>query len=46
MAIHHTRCVEGVSSVLVGMRQPAYVDDILETLKHPEETVNQYEILV
>lgn len=35
MAIRALRSTEGVSSVLVGMRRPAYVDDVLAELARP-----------
>lgn len=35
MAIRAIRSTEGITSVLVGMREPAYVDDVLAELKAP-----------
>ncbi|MBI5521987.1 MAG: aldo/keto reductase [Desulfarculus sp.] len=35
MAIRALRSTEGISSVLVGMRRPAYVDDVLAELARP-----------
>lgn len=35
LAIRALRSTEGISSVLVGMRRPAYVDDVLAELRRP-----------
>jgi len=35
IALHAVRCTAGVSVVLVGMRTPAYVDDVLASLELP-----------
>ena len=35
LAIRTLRTTEGISSVLVGMRRPPYVQDVLEELGHP-----------
>ncbi len=40
-AVRALRSTEGISCVLVGMRQTRYVDDILADLKHPIEIKNR-----
>ncbi len=43
MALRAPRSTEGVSSVLVGMRRPAYVADVLEELSRPVEQAPRQE---
>lgn len=35
LALHAVRCTAGISTVLVGMRTPAYVDDVLAAMTLP-----------
>jgi hypothetical protein len=37
IAIHTLNCTEGVGTVLVGMRRPQYVDDILAACDLPRQ---------
>jgi hypothetical protein len=37
IAIRALRSTAGISSVLVGMRRPAYVDDVMQELARPVE---------
>jgi hypothetical protein len=41
IAIHALDCTEGVGTVLVGMRTPAYVDDVLSTRDLPHQHFNR-----
>lgn len=43
MAIRALRSTTGVTSVLVGMRTPDYVDDVLAELRHPIEQLPRKE---
>lgn len=43
-AVRALRGTAGITTVLVGMRQPSYVDDILAGLKHPIEAIEQDKI--
>jgi aryl-alcohol dehydrogenase-like predicted oxidoreductase len=42
MAIRTLRTTRGISSVLVGMRQPRYVDDVLQELHRPRPTTPRH----
>jgi aryl-alcohol dehydrogenase-like predicted oxidoreductase len=42
-ALRAVRSTAGVSSVLVGMRQTNYVDDVLQELRHPVQVVDRTE---
>jgi aryl-alcohol dehydrogenase-like predicted oxidoreductase len=41
IALHAVRCTDGVNVVLVGMRTPEYVDDVLTTHDLPETTYHR-----
>jgi aryl-alcohol dehydrogenase-like predicted oxidoreductase len=42
-AVRAVRSTAGVSSVLVGMRQTNYVDDMLQELRHPVQVIDRTE---
>jgi predicted aldo/keto reductase-like oxidoreductase len=42
-AMRAIRSTEGISSVLVGMRQTNYVDDVLQELRHPVQVIDRTE---
>ncbi len=42
-ALRALRSTAGVSSVLVGMRQTNYVDDVLQELRHPVQVIDRTE---
>ena len=41
IALHAVRCTDGINTVLVGMRTPAYVDDVIASTTLPETTYHR-----
>jgi predicted aldo/keto reductase-like oxidoreductase len=37
IAIHALNCTQGIGTVLVGMRTPAYVDDVMSVMDLPQQ---------